>query len=337
MAQDQDHLGLESSVISPLKIAVLGMPCDFTRSVLSALLGGDEEGIRFQIDTVILGIPGSETRSGIERPAGFSMVPGGTAFRRIGSRSALSDGSWLHQLEARSLDLIVTACFPWRLPRTMLAMPRFGCLNVHPSLLPQGRGPEPVFWAFRWGLDETGVTVHHMDGGLDTGPIHAQVKVPIGDDATMQSLEAELAVIGGTLARQTVENIVRGSATPAPQPRSVFPIARIPGPDDVSVFTDQPAVAAARFIRAVSPVLGRVGCLVVATGYRFMVQQRAERRTGFSAAEMIEVREDDPQIKPVLRIGDIISVRFTPGVIRFRRAPETTPLTLHPRTRPGRR
>ena len=71
-------------------------------------------------------------------------------------------------------DVICVACFPRLLPVSILALPRLGALNLHPSLLPSYRGPAPLFWVFHDGLERAGVTLHVMDAGADTGPIVAQ-------------------------------------------------------------------------------------------------------------------------------------------------------------------
>jgi methionyl-tRNA formyltransferase len=78
-------------------------------------------------------------------------------------------------------DLVVCTGFPWKIPADALAVPPLGWLNGHPSLLPRHRGPVPVAWAIRNGDEEVGVTVHRMDAELDTGPIFAQVSMPVGE------------------------------------------------------------------------------------------------------------------------------------------------------------
>jgi len=312
---------------APVRVVVLGMPCDFTRAMLGALLRGGEGVAGIELVAMNLAIPGAETSRDMDKPAGFAMVRDRTPIWRLGSRSTLVDRSWLARLVELAPDVIVAGCFPWRLPQAMLAVPRFGCLNVHPSLLPDGRGPEPVFWAFQRGLRETGVTVHRMDRDFDTGPIHAQVTVPIGDDATMASLETELASRGGTLVRQVIDDLVQGTAVPTPQPDSPSTWARFPDPNDLTVSTDWAAIDAARFIRAVAPVFGRVGCKVIATEQ--LIGQRIETR--FGSQDLIEIRKDDDQVEPVVRRGDTISIRFTPGTIRFRMVPDSAPLIIHPR------
>jgi methionyl-tRNA formyltransferase len=84
-------------------------------------------------------------------------------------------------LAAVEPDLVVCMGFPWKIPPDALAVPRLGWLNGHPSLLPRHRGPTPVAWAIRNGDEETGVTFHRMDAELDTGPIFAQRRFPIGE------------------------------------------------------------------------------------------------------------------------------------------------------------
>jgi methionyl-tRNA formyltransferase len=71
---------------------------------------------------------------------------------------------------ASAVDAVVVACFPWKLPPALLARPRLGGLNVHPSLLPLGRGPEPVFWTLRRGERRTGATIHRLDGRVGHRP-----------------------------------------------------------------------------------------------------------------------------------------------------------------------
>ena len=309
-------------VSAPVRVVVLGMPCDFTRAAVGTLLHDDTDLVGIDLAGLVLAVPGADLRDAMGRPSGFPMVPGRTPIWHVGTREALADPVWLTRLDALAPDVIVSACFPWRVPEAVLTMPRFGGINVHPSLLPAGRGPEPVFWAFRWGLRETGVTVHQMDRGLDTGPILAQEGVPIGDDATMPSLEAELVQRGGSLARQVIDDLARGTATPVAQSAASTPWARLPTPGDLAVTTAWAAVDAARFIRAVSPVFGRIGCAVAGTDRRI--------GPGFRGQDIVDVREDDNGDEPPSREGGMMTVRFTPGTIRFLVAPESAPLKLHP-------
>ncbi len=84
-------------------------------------------------------------------------------------------------LASVAADLVVCMGFPWKIPPAALAVPRLGWLNGHPSLLPRHRGPLPVAWAIREGDEEIGITFHLMDAELDTGPILAQKRYPLGE------------------------------------------------------------------------------------------------------------------------------------------------------------
>ena len=102
-------------------------------------------------------------------------------------------------------DLVVCMGFPWKVPADALAVPRLGWLNGHPSLLPRHRGPVPVAWAIRNGDEEFGFTFHRMDAELDTGPILAQRRLPLGEPTEPEAFYAQtgpvaMEVLGEALA-----------------------------------------------------------------------------------------------------------------------------------------
>ena len=102
------------------------------------------------------------------------------------------------------------ACFPRRVPPLLLKASRRGFLNVHPSLLPDYRGPSPLFWQFRAGEQRTGVTVHWMDAEFDTGPIAAQRAIPMPDGITETDATAMMARTGAQLLTQVLERVADG-------------------------------------------------------------------------------------------------------------------------------
>lgn len=114
-------------------------------------------------------------------------------------------------------DVAVVACFTRRLPAALLALPRLGFLNLHPSLLPDYRGPRPVYWQLRHGAP-AGVTVHYMDAGLDTGDIAAQRPVALPRDITEADAEYRLMAVGLELLRGVLEELARGVVRRRPQP-----------------------------------------------------------------------------------------------------------------------
>jgi methionyl-tRNA formyltransferase len=116
-------------------------------------------------------------------------------------------------LSTYQADMICVACFSLLIPRAILQLPRLGCLNVHPSLLPQNRGPEPLFWTFREGSDTTGVTIHLMDERMDTGDILAQEVISVPDGITYNQLEGVCAARGGELLARAAWDLYRGQAT----------------------------------------------------------------------------------------------------------------------------
>ena len=110
-------------------------------------------------------------------------------------------------------DLLVIYGFNWILPPAVLEIPRFGAINIHPSLLPRYRGPAPVLRAIRNGDPEIGVTVHRIDAGVDTGPILAQRGgVPVDDDITAERLRAQLAQVIPDLLTTALARIAAGES-----------------------------------------------------------------------------------------------------------------------------
>jgi methionyl-tRNA formyltransferase len=107
-------------------------------------------------------------------------------------------------------DLVICMGFPWKIPPEALAVPRLGWLNGHPSLLPRHRGPLPVAWAIREGDEEIGITFHRMDAELDTGPILAQRRYPLGELQPPDTFYPELGVVVGEALGEALERLAAG-------------------------------------------------------------------------------------------------------------------------------
>lgn len=114
-------------------------------------------------------------------------------------------------------DFFCVACFSTRLPRVILDIPRLGCLNVHPSLLPENRGPVPLFWTFRHGEETTGVTIHYMEDELDSGDILGQEIIPVPEGISYARLEVLCASQGGRLLARVLQEVYEGRAVRHPQ------------------------------------------------------------------------------------------------------------------------
>jgi methionyl-tRNA formyltransferase len=120
-------------------------------------------------------------------------------------------------LAAYQPDVICVACFSRLIPRILIDLPRSGCLNVHPSLLPANRGPVPLFWTFREGCDTTGITIHFMQEHMDRGDILAQEVIALRDGMSYDELEALCALRGGNLLASMIWALYEGRAKSYPQ------------------------------------------------------------------------------------------------------------------------
>ena len=114
-------------------------------------------------------------------------------------------------------DIFVVAAYGLILPKRVLTLPTYGCLNVHASLLPAYRGASPIAAAMLDGRAETGVSIMLMDEGMDTGPVLAQARQPIAADDTTATLAARLAAQGAALLAATLPGWVAGTVAPVAQ------------------------------------------------------------------------------------------------------------------------
>lgn len=169
----------------------------------------------------------------------------------------------LDALRVFAPDLICVSCFTRRLPPEVLDIPRLGAANLHPSLLPDNRGPDPLFWTFRRGDAQTGVTVHLMDGGLDTGPILTQEVIPLHDGMSEAELLRLCARTGARVLTETVDDMIRGVAVPRPQNEAAATTYSWPGTEDYQLLPDRSARWAYNFC---SGIIGRGQPVTVDTG-----------------------------------------------------------------------
>ena len=218
-------------------------------------------------------------------------------------RPVLAVGDFAHAdalaaLRAAAPDVAVVACFARRIPPVALAVPRWGFLNLHTSLLPAYRGPQPLFWQLRDGAP-TGATVHFMDEGLDTGDIVAQTAVPLPDGSSGPEAERTLALAGLGLLRGVLDELAVGVVPRRPQGPGG---SRQPAPTeaDFALSTGWTARRAFNFMRGTAD-WGRP--------YRIEINGRTEWLT--AAEEWRDLTLDRPSV----RHGRHIVIRFSPGVL----------------------
>ena len=150
-----------------------------------------------------------------------------------------------------SPDLIVISCFPWRIPQRICEIAKFGAINMHPSLLPRFRGPDPLFWAFQTGSTEWGVTVHRVCHSLDAGPIVGQSEFDIQDGMPGDELETLAADRGAELLVNVVKQIGAGSSMATPQDDSNASYLGFPENSDLVIQRTWPVKRALNFVSGV--------------------------------------------------------------------------------------
>ena len=137
----------------------------------------------------------------------------------------LRDGGENANLQALAPDLIVVVAYGCILPQAVLDIPKFGCINLHVSLLPKYRGSAPVQWAVLNGDTETGVSIQQMDAGLDTGDVLVCEKVAIGPEETSGELFDRVTAVGARVLCETLPRIAAGTLTPTPQDHAAATMA----------------------------------------------------------------------------------------------------------------
>lgn len=156
------------------------------------------------------------------------------------------------ELFALAPDVIVVAAFGQILPESILNQPKYGCINIHASLLPKYRGAAPIQWAVINGEKESGITTMYMAKGLDTGDMLEKVTVPLTEEETGDSLHDKLAALGGDLILSTLEKLENGTAVRTVQDDSLSCYARMLTKEMGEIDWNQDAVSIERKIRGLN-------------------------------------------------------------------------------------
>jgi methionyl-tRNA formyltransferase len=163
------------------------------------------------------------------------------------------DEKFISELRQLKPDLIAVVAYGQILPQSILDLPKFGCLNVHTSLLPKYRGASPIQSAILNGETETGVTIMKMDAGLDTGEIISQARTPILPEDDLQTLHDRLAQLGAELLLETIPDYVAGKILPKPQPAEGASYAAKIKKEDGKINWNEPAEKILNRLRAFTP------------------------------------------------------------------------------------
>ena len=189
-----------------MKLIFMGTP-DFAVHTLDALVDAGHE--------VVLVVTQPDKPKGRGKAVQYSAVKT-AAFAHgleVYQPKRIREPECIAYLRTFDADLMVVAAFGQILPKEILEMTAYGCINVHASLLPKYRGASPIQWAVINGDHTTGVTIQQMDIGIDTGEILAKTEVPLAPEETGGSLFEKLAQAGASLCVQTISHIQDGTVT----------------------------------------------------------------------------------------------------------------------------
>lgn len=159
----------------------------------------------------------------------------------------------IEELRKYEADIMVVVAFGQILPKEILEMTKYGCVNVHASLLPKYRGAAPIQWSIIDGEEVTGVTTMQMNEGLDTGDMLLKVEIPIEEKETGGSLHDKLAEAGAKLCVETLKALEEGNVTPIPQGETTTSYAKMLDKQLGNIDWSKSAIEIERLVRGLSP------------------------------------------------------------------------------------
>ena len=229
-----------------MKLIFMGTP-DFSVGTLEALIAAGHE------ITLVVSQPDKPKGRGHElapTPVKETALKHGL---KVFQPKRLRDPETIRTLEETPADAIVVIAFGQIVPASILHMKKYGCINVHGSLLPKYRGAAPIQWAVIDGERESGVTIMQMDEGLDTGDMLLKGSVVLDEKETSGSLFDKLSALGASLCVEVLEKLERGELTPEKQGESPTEYARMLTKEMGELDFSRDAVTLERLIRGFNP------------------------------------------------------------------------------------
>lgn len=233
-----------------MKIVFMGTP-DFAEESLKAIYESNHE------------IIGVVTNPDKPKGRGMKMIPSPVKEFAVENNLEIyqpekikNNEEFINELKALKPDVICVVAYGKILPKEILDIPPYGCINVHASLLPQYRGAAPVQWAVLNGDKTTGVTTMYMDVGMDTGDMILKQEVQIGEDETTGELWDRLKVIGGKLLVETLNQIEKGIA-PREKQGEDYTVAPMLSKDMAKIdWNHKTAEEIKNLVRGLNPIMG---------------------------------------------------------------------------------
>ncbi len=233
-----------------MKIVFMGTP-DFARDSLEALYNKGYD---------ILGVV-----TNIDKPKGRGMKLIPTPVKEFALEKNLkiyqpekvkNNQEFIQEIKNLEPDIICVVAYGKILPKEILDIPKYGCINVHGSLLPKYRGAAPIQWAVLNGDKTTGITTMYMDVGMDTGDMILKEEVQIGEDETTGELWDRLSKIGAKLLVETIEQIKDGIAPRIPQGED-FTLAPMLNKEMAKInWNEKTAKEIKNLVRGLNPIIG---------------------------------------------------------------------------------
>ena len=230
-----------------MKIVFMGTP-DFAVPALKALA----ESAKHEVSLVVTQPDRPRGRSGKPAPSDVKLCAEQYGIPVFQPEKVREEAA-VERLRRENADIFVVAAFGQLLPKTILEMPRFGCINIHGSLLPAYRGAAPVQWAVLDGQKEAGDTIMQMNECLDTGDILMQESIPLSADETAGSLYDKLSSMGGPLLLKALDAIEAGTVTPVPQGDSGTHYAKMLRKEMGNIDWTKSAEEIGRLVRGLNP------------------------------------------------------------------------------------
>jgi methionyl-tRNA formyltransferase len=232
--------------VAPLRIVFMGTPA-FACPTLQALMDRGEE---------ILAVVTQPDRP---KGRGQQLAPppvkelAGSAGLTVLQPVKVRAPEFIDVMRELAPDLIVVIAFGQILPKALLDIPRFGCINIHASLLPRWRGAAPINWCIITGDTETGITTMQMDVGLDTGAMLLKKSLAIDPDADASSLHDRLARLGADTLTETLDLLAQGELVPEVQDDALTCYAPMLKKEDGAIDWTKDALAIKNLVRGVTP------------------------------------------------------------------------------------
>ena len=203
-----------------MKIIFMGTP-DFAAASLEALIDS-----RHEIQAVVTQPDKPKGRKGELTPSPVKVIAKREGIK-VYQPLKVRDEEFVKTLRAYNPDVMVVVAFGQIIPLSILQMPKYGCVNIHGSLLPKYRGAAPIQWAVLDGEKETGITTILMDEGIDTGDILLKKTIKIDADETSGSLFDKLMALGAKTILETLDELEKGNLTPTKQGESPTAYAKM--------------------------------------------------------------------------------------------------------------